>query len=136
MWLLNNWEFPKIGDPNIGPRYRTLNSKILILRTPKEGAPNFGNSYLGLILAGRESSKLHASGVAGQNRSWHAWMDVWMNEWVEVDVIIILTNYMMYMFLVVIEHILLCFSAPPPGKRMHSSVPRKLAPLFFSQPHN
>ena len=59
-----------------------------------------------------------------------------MNEWMEVDVTNIFTNYMMYMFLVVIEHILLYFSVPPPGIRMHSSVPRKLAPLFFSQPHN
>ena len=31
-------EFPKIGDPNI---YSTLNSRILIVRTPKSGTPNF-----------------------------------------------------------------------------------------------
>ena len=31
----NTWEFPKIGDPN----YITLNSRILIIRTPKERYP-------------------------------------------------------------------------------------------------
>ena len=29
------WEFPKIGDPNIVP----LNSRILTIRTPKQGTP-------------------------------------------------------------------------------------------------
>ena len=34
----DTWEFPKIGDPNI---YSTLNSRILIIRTPKYGTPHF-----------------------------------------------------------------------------------------------
>ena len=35
---LSNREFPKIGDPNIVP---TLNSRILIIRTPKIRYPHF-----------------------------------------------------------------------------------------------
>ena len=30
---------------NRGPEYSTLNSRILIIRTPKEGTPNFRNSH-------------------------------------------------------------------------------------------
>ena len=37
VFRLTIWEFPKIGDPNIV----TVNSRILIIRTRKQGIPNF-----------------------------------------------------------------------------------------------
>ena len=40
--LAKKWGFPKIR----GPQYSTLNSRILIIRTPKEGTPIFGKSQI------------------------------------------------------------------------------------------
>ena len=35
---------------NRGPQYSTLNSRILIIRTPQRGTPIFGNSHIACIL--------------------------------------------------------------------------------------
>ena len=32
---------------NRGPKHSTLNSRILVIRTPKQGTPIFGNSHMG-----------------------------------------------------------------------------------------
>ena len=34
------------ASENRGPQYSTLNSRILIIRTPKTGTPNFANSHV------------------------------------------------------------------------------------------
>ena len=43
-WVLK-WRFPKIGDPNT----ITLNSRIRIIGTPKQGTPMFGNYQMALL---------------------------------------------------------------------------------------
>ena len=44
--LNHNWEFP-----NTGPSYSTLNCRILIIRTPKEGTPSFRKLPLSSLAA-------------------------------------------------------------------------------------
>ena len=53
IWI---WEFPKIGDPN------TLNSRILIIRTPEQGTLKLGNSHMAILGTGatKVSPMVHA----------------------------------------------------------------------------
>ena len=49
--LAVDWVWSNMGgSENRGPEYSTLNSRILIIRTPKYGTLIFGNSHIGALL--------------------------------------------------------------------------------------